>query len=507
MTLGFVDTSLGVSPRWPEPRAGDGLGGLSAALVGCPDALRSKLEDPDVLVVTTGQQPGLFTGPLYTIYKALSARAMANLLEARWGRPVVPLFWLAGDDHDFAEAAGAHWFGPDGAIVSVGLEPRPADAPQRSMAQEPVPPRALELMAELRASLPQGPARDQTLEWLGRHYRIGNTLAQAFGESLAEVLGPLGIACFDSTAPAAKAAAVPTILAAIHRAADLDRRLVSRTAELEARGQDPSVKVGDGATLAFLDGPGGRDRLLLDPAGFRTRRGGEVISAAELDRIGREEPARLSPNVLLRPVVESAILPTIGYIGGPGELRYLALAEVLYQPLGIPRQIPIPRWSGVMVEPRVTRGLEKFGATLAEMVDGGAEVERRVLHDLAPVDFDPAFAEARRTVEAAYVRVMAVAKGIDPTLEKPAAASRGGALTGLGDLEKRLVQAQKRRHGEILTQLARTRGAIRPGGAPQERVIGLPAFTGRYGFPFLADLADHIIDWYRRALEGGAPTA
>ena len=231
------------------------------------------------------------------------------------------------------------------------------------------------------------------------------------------------------------------------------------------------------------------------------------MSGADLERIAREEPGRLSPNVLLRPVIESALVPTVGYIAGPGELRYLALAEALYQPLGVPKQIAVPRWSGVLVEPRVTRSLEKFGATVAELFDGGAEVERRVLHGLVPPDFDPAFAEAQQTIEAAYDRIVAVAKAIDPTLEKPATSSRSGALTGLGDLEKRLLQAQKRRQGEVMTQLDRARTAIRPGGSPQERVIGLPALAGRYGFGFLDQLADHIVAWYRRALEASAPTA
>ncbi len=505
--LSFVDTPLGTTPAWPVPRPGGLAAALLPAFVGGTDVLREKLRRPDVLVVTTGQQPGLFTGPLYTIHKALSARAMAALLEERWHRPVVPVFWLAGDDHDFVEAAGAHWFGPDGAVVAAALDPRPADAPQRPMSREPVPPEAADLLAQLVAALPAGQARDQTAEWLARHYRPDATLAAAFGGALAEVLSSLGVICFDPTGTSAKAAAVPTLMAAVRRAKALDRLLVTRAADLDARGQAVSVKVGDGATLAFLDGPGGRDRLVLDPGGFRTRRSGEVVPEAELERIAREEPTRLSPNVLLRPVIESALLPTVGYIAGPGELRYLALAEVLYEALDVPKQAAIPRWSGVVVEPRVARSLEKFGTTAAEVSEAGAEVERRVLHGLVPADFDPAFADAKQAIAAAYDRIVAVAKAIDPTLERPATASRGGAENGLADLEKRLLQAQKRRQGEVMAQWERARAAIRPAGAPQERIVGLPAFAGRYGFDFLPALADWIVSWYRRALEGGAPPA
>lgn len=503
--LNFFDTPLGTAPAWPEPRQGGVAAALLSGFVGGTEAVRDKLRHPEVLVVTTGQQPGLFTGPLYTIHKALSARALAVLLEERWHRPVVPVFWLAGDDHDYPEAAGTHWFGPDGALVAAALDPRPAEAPQRPMFREPVPAKAAELMAEMVAALPPGLARDQTSAWLARHYRPDSTLAAAFGGALAEVLRPLGVICFDPTGAPAKGAAVPTLVAAIHRAKELDRLLVAKAAELETRGQTVSVKVGDGATLAFLDGPGGRDRLVLDPGGFRTRRGGEVVSDQDLDRIAREEPIRLSPNVLLRPVIESALLPTVGHIAGPGELRYLALAGGLYEALGVPKPAAIPRWSGVLVEPRVERSLEKFGTTVALVSEAGALVERRVLRGLVPPDFDSAFADAKQAIATAYERIVAVARAIDPTLERPATASRGGAESGLADLEKRLLQAQKRRQGEVLAQWERARTAIRPAGAPQERIVGLPAFAGRYGFGFLPALADHIVTWYRRALEGGAP--
>ncbi len=505
--LNFFDTPLGTTPAWPEPRPGGLDPSLLSGFVGGTEGLRNKLRDPEVLVVTTGQQPGLFTGPLYTIYKALSARAMAALLEERWQRPVVPVFWLAGDDHDHAEGAETRWFGLDGTLVAAALTPRPPEAPQRPMFREPVPPETAGLMTEMAAAFPPGPARDQTLAWLARHYRPDGTLAAAFGGALAEILGPLGIICFDPTGAPAKRAAAPTVLAAIHRAKELDSLLVAKAADLEAHGRAVSVKVGDGATLAFLDGPNGRDRLMTEPAGFRTRRGGAGVSPQELDRIAREEPARLSPNVLLRPVVESALLPTVGYIAGPGELKYLALADVLYPALDVPRQAAIPRWSGVLVEPRVARSLEKFGTTVGEVFEAGAEVEQRVVHGLAPADFAPAFAEAKEAVATAYDRIVDVARAIDPTLERPATASRGGAESGLADLEKRLLQAQKRRQGEVMAQWERARTAIRPSGAPQERVVGLPAFAGRYGFEFLPALADWIVTWYRRALEGGASPA
>lgn len=504
--LTIVDTPLGIAPAVPEPRAGGFPADLEAALLpGAPEA-RARLAQPGALVVTTGQQPGLFGGPLYTVHKALSARALALELERRWNRPVVPVFWLAGDDHDYAEATTSAWIGAEGSLVSAALEPRPADAAQRPMAREPVPQRAAELIAEIGQALPAGPAREAALGWLSRHWRADTTLAGAFGGALAEILAPFGILCFDPTAPAAKRRAAPVVVAAAARAAELDRLLVERSAALEAAGSPPGVKVGDGATLAFLDGPGGRDRLVLDGAGFRTRRGGEALDLAALERIAAAEPERLSANVLLRPVVESALLPTVAYLAGPGELRYLALAEVLYGPLGVGRQRPTPRWSGVLVEPRVTRTMEKLGVTLDELLGPAGAVEQRILRTLVPPDFEAAFADLRAAIDAGYPRLVAVARQIDPTLEKPAASAQGAALGGLAELEKRLLGAQKRRQGELMGQLERARASVRPGGAPQERVLGLASLAGRYGFSVLEPLADHIAAWYRGALEGASST-
>ena len=503
----FTDTPLVDELTWPGPRKGGLDPSLEPAFLPTPGSpVAAKLKQPNVLLVTTGQQPGLFTGPLYTIHKALSARAVAAQLERRWQRPVVPVFWLAGDDHDHAEAAVTHWLAADGTLATGALPPRAAADPQRPLAREPLPGEIDELVARLAADLPDGPARDQVTGWLRRHYRVGATIAAAFGGALQEVLGPLGVVCFDPTHLAAKRAARATVERALGAAGDLDRRLVERMAALTAEGRAPDVRVGDGASLVFLDGVIGRDRLVSAPGGFRTRRGGERVPAAEMAALLESAPERFSPNVLLRPVVEAALLPTVAYVAGPGELRYLRLAEALYEPLGVEPQRPMPRWSGVVVEPRVTRTLEKFHTDVEQLAADPGAVEDRLLRRVAPADFDPAFQAIRAELSQGFERIVGVARTIDPTLEKPTTSTKGAALALVAELEKRLLAAQKRRQAELVAQLDRARAAIVPAGKPQERVLGLPVFWGRYGADFVGELSGHIEAWYRAALEGRPAT-
>ncbi len=504
--ISIVDTPLAGCPAIPEPRAGGWNPALEGALLPGAAAARAKLAD-GALVVTTGQQPGLFTGPLYTIYKALSARSLAAALERRWQRPVVPVFWVAGDDHDFAEGSTAAWFGLDGALVRATLDPRDPDAPLRPLAREPVPASVSGWLDELERSLPASPSRDEILTWLRRHYRTDQSLGRAFGTALAELLDPYGIVCLDASAPEVKRAATPFLLEAVRRSDELDAILASRAEQLEAAGQPVSVKVGDGATLVFVEGAGGRDRLRREGDTLIARRSGERYSEADLDALARTEPERFSPNVLLRPVMESVLLPTVAYVGGPGELRYLRLAEVLYSSLGAHRQIPVPRWSGVLIEPRVNRAADKFGLAVADLIDGDSTLEHRVLKSLSPDDFDPAFAAMREAIAAGFERIAAVARQIDVTLEKPVQSGQNSAIGQVGDLEKRLLQAQKRRQGELVGQLDRARSAVRPDSEPQERVLGFPAFGGRYGgAALLAKLASHIDAHYDAALEAGTAT-
>lgn len=503
----IVTTPLAAPLTLPQPRAGGLAPGVREALVPAQGAAAGldRLARPDALAVTTGQQPGLFTGPLYTVYKALSAAALAQELERRWGRPVVPVFWTAGDDHDYAEARSTSWIGLEGELVSASLTDRPEGAPLTPMYRLPLGEEVTSLLAALEASLPAGPSRDETLGWLGRHYRPGETVGRAFAGAMADLLGRFGVVVLDPTHRGAKAAMAPVLLRALRDAPELEAALVEHARVLAGAGHPTPVPVGGGTGLVFLEGEAGRDRLLHDDGGFVSRRAGTRWSLADLERLAEREPERLSPNVLLRPVVESAILPTVAYVAGPGELAYLPMARPLYEQLGVPMQRPVPRWSGVLVEPRVDRVLRKFSARLEELLAPGMALEARVIRDQLPGELTEAANRLRASLEAEYAVVRRAVVSVDPTLDRPAEAAMGHALSGLAGLEERALRHLRKRQQTELAQIARARTAVLPAGRPQERVLGMAGWLGRLGPPLLDQIAAAVAAWQAPALAGGPP--
>jgi bacillithiol synthase len=462
----------------------------------------ARLAEPGAFAVTTGQQPGLFTGPLYTIHKALSTAALARVLERQWQHPVVPVFWVAGDDHDYAEASHASWVAPDGLVKTFQLPPRPPDAPLTPMYRELLGPAIEDALEALASDLPASEFRDSTLDWLRRHYRPAATVAGSFAGALAEILAPAGIICLDSTHPAVKRAEARHLIRALGLARDLDRDLASRAEELQLAGMDPGVPVGDGATLVMLEASQGRDRLVLEDGAFVTRRSRERFDLATLQQIGASEPERLSPNVLLRPAIESALIPTAAYLAGPGELRYLGLTEPVYQRMRIPRQLAIPRWSGILVEPKVDRVLQKFQIELSELLEPPGALEQRLIRSQLPDEAVRALAEMREALESGYESLGQSAAVVDPTLARPVQGAKHQALSGLQEIERKLIQHLKRRQETELNQIVRARAMVLPENKPQERVLTIAPFLARYGTTLITELCDSIEAWYAAALEG-----
>jgi len=414
-----------------------------------PGPGRDRLAAGDVLAVTTGQQPGLFTGPLYTVHKALSAIALARRLEQERGVPVVPVFWVAGDDHDFAEANHAWVLGRDNEPVKIVLRERPHEAPQLPLFRESLGPDIRGALDALDTAFPDSEGKPDVRQWLESIYRPDTNLADAGANALQQLLGGRGsgLAVFRAHDRSAKRAAAPWLLRAL------------------------GETLADGLTPVMVEGRLGRDRLRREGSDYVTRRGSERFTRAQLEQIAAETPERLSPNVLLRPVIEAALFPTVAYVGGPGEMEYLPEAAPLFTALGVAHQAHVPRWSGLIIEARIDKILQK--------------------HALTPADF----ASPPGVLEARFARISGEVAQLDPTLERTVQSARNAALAGTNDIEKKLVASVKRTQGTLLSQLARARAALAPGGKPQERVLTVASFLARYNGAVLDEIDAEVARW------------
>jgi uncharacterized protein YllA (UPF0747 family) len=469
VTIRAVTTPIAppVPPR--DGRPGRVSAGLLAATL--PGPGRDRLAAGEVLAVTTGQQPGLFTGPLYTIYKALSAIELARRIEAVRHLPVVPVFWVAGDDHDFAEANHAAVLDANGEPVTIVLRERPPEAPALPLWREPGGADVVRALETLRATTPDTEFKADVLQWLEAAYTPTRSLADACAAALHALLGSRGLAVVRPYDPVVKRDMAPLLL----------------------RGLD--ITLPDGLTPVLIEAAQGRDRLRPDGGAFVTRRSGERFTRGELERIAAETPERLSPNVLLRPVVEAALCPTVAYTAGPGELKYFADTPPLYRALDVRPQTPVPRWSGVVVEARVDKVLEKRGLALADLDGPPGALEGRLARDTIPPDVVQAFAELQRHIGDAYGRLGAGVKQLDPTLERTVESARNAALAGTHEIEKKLTASLKRANETVLSQITRARHAVFPLGEPQERVLTYATFAIRYGPQVLDHLEREVARW------------
>ncbi|HEX6058742.1 MAG TPA: bacillithiol biosynthesis BshC [Gemmatimonadaceae bacterium] len=441
------------------------------------------------VLVTTGQQPGLFGGPMYTWSKALAALALADALEEATGIPTAPLFWAATDDADFEEAAVTH-LAVTGGVETLRLAPPPPELAGRPLAELPlgdVEP----LLAALERASGSGAVPD-VLRLVRERYRSDATIGGAYVGLLRGMLAPLGIAVLDSSHARVRDAAFPTLRAALERAGDLEAAIDRRATELREAGYEPQVGPVPGLTLVFrLDGSKARIRV------------------ADADRaLAESSPGDLAPNVLLRPVVERAILPTVAYVAGPGELAYFAQVGAVAEVLGRPRPLAVPRWSGMIVEPHIRRLLERRELAPEALADPSAP-EREAAARAMPSAARDALAQLRRDIDRAAVTLSGVTTPSGVGAPPPAVVegARRALAARVERLERRYLAAAKRGEEAALRDLATLRGALRPLGQPQERVLNLLPMIARHGAPLLAAMMAEARRHAIRLLGGTAGSA
>jgi bacillithiol synthase len=414
------------------------------------------------VLVTTGQQPGLFGGPAYTFSKAVSVLALADELEATTGIPVAPVFWAATDDADFDEA---RWTKVvlDGNVVRLVLDAAPLAGTPMSLA--PLGDVSSQLPA-LEASCGSA-AFVRALDAARQAYRPGATIGDAFLGLLRALIEPLGVAVLDASHASVRRQGTGVLREALRRASDVAAALRSRVAEIRARGFEPQVLDVEDLSLVFSLRGGRKWRLPI----------GEAQMVAET-----ADPEMLSPNVLLRPVLERAILPTVAYAAGPAELAYFAQVSAVADAIGAERPLAVPRWSTTIIEPHIGRILRRLRIHHTDLRDAHA-LEGRVARAALPAAVASELGRIRAAVDHA-LRTLATDRDAASLVPDAAVVgAKGSLLLRLQRLERRYVAAVKRREQNLMREIATARAHLFPDGERQERALNFVPMLARYGPP------------------------
>lgn len=434
--------------------------------------------------VVTGQQVGLFGGPLLTLFKAASAIRLASEA-SRDGHPHVPIFWLASEDHDFDEV-NQITFHTEHGLETLRLPHN--SAPGRPVGNLPLGDDILPLVEELRRCL----GKNSVSELLADLYTPSATFASSFAAFLIRIFSEHGLIVIDAAARPFHALANTTLRAAIEQADEIHAALLKRSQELERAGYHAQVMVGDSSSLLFLidETTGVRTALKKTLQGGWSA-GGQQYSTAELLRILDATPERISPNVLLRPVMQDTLLPTSVYIGGPAEVAYFAQCQAVYQQiLGYTTPV-LPRFSATLIEPRLAKILEQHQLTLTDVFTTSDALAQQLGARAMPVEGKRRLSAAGNTLDRELKALTAWMHLQDPGLGHAADIASSKMLYQMNRLRRlsaayTLQREQSlRRHADALCQ------ELFPTGNLQERVLAGAEFLAKSG-PSLIDLiVDH----------------
>jgi bacillithiol biosynthesis cysteine-adding enzyme BshC len=437
------------------------------------------------VAVVTGHQLSLFSGPAYTFYKALTAIRLAEELTAA-GTPAVPIFWLAGEDHDLAEVNHCFWPSGDGL---ERFELQSAEVKRGSVGPVRLGDGVVELVSRAAGKL-QGPAAEFVGDALRASYTPEQTFASALGRLIARLLGRMGLILLDPVDPELHRLAEPVFLRALDEHAALSEELRNRAAALAQRAFHAQVKVGEQGTLLFwtLDG----QRLPVRCVGEKFRVGEREFSGEEIRRAIEKAPIEFSGNVLLRPVVQDTLLPTVAYIAGPAETAYFAQASVVHKHLLGRMPAIVPRASMTIVGPHVARLLEKYKLSVADVFGGSAKLRELMEREALPKALVERFAAGEKTIREALQGLRGPLEKLDKTLLGALEHAEGKMLHQFQALEQKAGRASAFRAGVIETHEKELSTALYPDGQLQERVhCLLPAIASR-GLEFLDGLRECI---------------
>jgi bacillithiol biosynthesis cysteine-adding enzyme BshC len=455
-----------------------------------PVAIESaqRLADKRSVAIVTGQQAGLFGGPLFTLLKSLTALKLAEQVSRDHNVPAIAVFWIEAEDHDWDEVRSC-------TVFDDQLEPRSVALPGRAAA-ESVPVARITLdtsigdvIDDLGRILPATEFSPALLEQLREAYAPGVGMSEAFGRWLERTLGNRGLVVYDASDPASKPIVADVFARELSAPGQTARLAAAAGAELTARGYHAQVQLQDDS-LALFRIDTGRRAIRQQDGQFLI--GEAAYPASVLLRELSEQPATFSPGVLLRPIVQDSLFPTACYVAGPNELAYLGQLHGIYNHFGVPMPLMYPRASATVLDAPSLRFITKYQLPLESLQPQDEAALNALLQAQIPSAIEDSFASAAKAIDTEMATLIRVVPGLDPTLEGTARSTLSRMQKDLETLHNKLIQAAKRRNETLRRQFMHARARAFPSGHAQERTIGFVSFLNQYGPAFVERLSESL---------------
>lgn len=451
------------------------------------------LRNADTVAVLTGQQTGLFSGPLYTIYKALSAVKLAKVLSAE-GTPAVPIFWAATEDHDFEEVASTSVIGGDGNAASVRYDAKDRIA-ESQVGSIVLDANISDAIRDVLADLPRTEFSDSVEEMISQAWEPGRNFGTAFLVQMAAIFRPFGLVFVDPQNIKLKQLSGPIYREAIRLADEIVPKIAARSRELVADGYHAQVLVEDEYFPLFWQTDGGVRTAIrrTDEGTYRSKADKREFATADLIKIAENEPGRLSPGVMLRPVVQDYLFPTICYFGGGAEIAYFAQNSVVYESLGRPVTPVLHRQSFTVIESRHERTLNDLDLKFADLFAGiesflPALIEKQISPDTARL-----FANVEERIDGELDRLDQHLSVLDVTLAANLAKRRRKMIYHIQALRKKAFRAELQKNETINARVSAAFSSLYPNGHLQERGINVVTFLNKYG--------PNFVEWLYNAID------
>lgn len=445
-----------------------------------------KLQEPGTVAVVTGQQAGVFTGPLYTVYKAITAIQLSEHISDQIGQDVIPVFWVAAEDHDFAEIDHVDLVNREHEIIRLKLDYTPSG--KYSIGQMPVTSAVTGLIEQLEAKTNASEWKPDIVEKLRRLAGEADNLADWFALTMAWLFDDFGLVMVNPMNPELRQLWGDTFADFLNKSELVTEKLGEGIKRVRNLGVEPQVEKEEHNVNLFLYVDGERLPLFKSGSVFTVRGRSETWTLPELTQIARETPELLSPNVVLRPVAQDVLLPIMAYVAGPGEISYYALYREIYPIFNQRMPIIYPRVNITLIERGTAKHMEIYRTNFADGPSGINSKLEEWLKEQDQIDIESLFSSYTSDLQTSFQELIKKTAEISPELTIHGSESLNKILHQISHFEQKALQYHRKSCDIGVKRFRQLENQLFPKGNLQERVFNIFPYLFKYGLGFMDNL-------------------